>query len=272
MMPYATVAGERLFYALVEGDATRKKNLILVHGAGGDHTHWPAELRRMPRVNVYALDLAGHGRSEGKGRTSVDDYADSVHLFAQALSLETASVVGHSMGSAIAQTLALRRPPWLERVVLVGTGARLRVHPLILEGLQPSLTSDPATTSPASNFKTAIDTICRWAYGPHTSQQVLRRGHHQLLSVDPQVIYGDYIACNNFDVMERVKYITLPTLIIVGSADQMTPPKYGQYLHAQIPNAKLVEIKDGGHMMAVEKPVEVTQAVAHFLEILKADF
>ncbi len=254
-MPYVTVAGERLFYAHFEGDPTWKRNLILMHGAGGDHTHWPAELRRLAGSNVYALDLPGHGRSAGQGRTSVDEYADSVDLFVQALELGPASVAGHSMGGAIAQTLALRQPSWLVSVVLVGTGARLRVHPLILEGLK-------------TNFASTIDTICQWAYGPTTSEQALRKGRQQLLSVDPAIIYGDYAACNRFDVMDRVRVITQPTLIIIGSADQMTPPKYGQYLHEQIVGSELVQIKDGGHMMAVEKPVELAQAVARFLDVL----
>jgi pimeloyl-ACP methyl ester carboxylesterase len=262
-MPYTTVAGERLFYALVEGDPTGKRNLILVHGAGGDHTHWSAELRRLPNVNVFALDLPDHGRSGGRARSSVDDYADSVHLFAQTLELERASVVGHSMGGAIAQTLALRQPTWLDRIVLVGTGARLRVDPIILEGLRPASTGAP----PRASLEATIDTICQRAYGPATDEQILRKGRRQLRAVDHTVIYGDYIACDNFDVMDRVGEITLPTLIIVGSADQLTPPKYGQFLHKQIPNARLVEIMDGGHMMMVEKPTEVAQAVARFLEI-----
>jgi pimeloyl-ACP methyl ester carboxylesterase len=266
-MPYTAVAGERLFYALVEGDPIRKRNLILVHGAGGDHTNWPAELRRLPGANVYALDLPGHGRSTGQGRTSVDGYADTVALFAQAVGLERASVAGHSMGGAIAQTLALRRPSWLVSVVLVGTGARLRVHPLILEGLQLSGAAPSAAISRTS-FETTINTICQWQYGPTTSEQMQRKGRQQLLSVDPAVIHDDYVACNAFDVMDRVKDITLPTLIVTGSADKMTPPKYGQYLHHQIPGSQLVEIRDGGHMMAVEKPVEVTQAVARFLGAL----
>jgi pimeloyl-ACP methyl ester carboxylesterase len=153
-------------------------------------------------------------------------------------------------------------------VVLVGTGARLRVHPLILEGLHPSPTRDlPAGTS-KTDFEATIDTICQWAYGPSTSEQMLRKGRQQLLSVDPAVIHGDYAACNVFDVMDRVEDIALPTLVVTGSADQMTPPKYGHYLNDRIPNAQLVEIRDGGHMMAVEKPVEVAQAVAHFLEVL----
>ncbi len=265
-MPYTVVAGERLFYALVEGDPTHKRNLILVHGAGGDHTHWPAELRRLPGVNIYALDLPGHGRSGGQGRTSVTDYADSVHLFAQTLRLGRATVVGHSMGGAIAQTLALRQPSWLDRVVLIGTGARLRVHTLILEGLRLASTGDLSPGASKANFEATMDTICQWAYGPSTNQQILRKGRQQLLGVDPTVIYGDYNACNNFDVMDQVTGIKLPTLIIVGSADQMTPPKYSQYLYDQISGSQLVEIKDGGHMMAIEKPSEVAQAVTRFLE------
>ena len=79
---------------------------------------------------------------------------------------------------------------------------------------------------------------------------------------------GDYVACNAFDVSDRVGEITLPTLIITGSADQMTPPGCGEYLRDWIAGAQLVEIKDGGHMMAVEKPAEVAQAVARFLGAL----
>jgi pimeloyl-ACP methyl ester carboxylesterase len=171
------------------------------------------------------------------------------------------------MGGAIAQTLALRQPSWLDRIVLVGTGARLRVHPLILEGLRLVPAEDLPTSASKANLEAAIDTICRRAYGPSTDEQILRNGRRQLLDIDPTVIYADYNACDNFDVMDQVRDIKLPTLIIVGSGDQMTPPKYAQFLHEQIPNAQLVEIADGGHMVAVEKPAEVAQVVARFLEI-----
>ena len=86
--------------------------------------------------------------------------------------------------------------------------------------------------------------------------------------VDPVVAHGDYLACNSFDIMDRVREIKIPTLIITGSADLMTPSKYGQYLHDQISDAQWIDIKDGGHMMAVEKPAQVSQAVARFLEVL----
>ena len=172
------------------------------------------------------------------------------------------------MGGAIAQTLALRQPRWLAGVVLVGTGARLRVNPLILEGLRSASNESSQTDSSTTSFEASIDMICHWAYGPTVSEQILRKGRQQLLSVDPNVIYGDYIACDNFDVMERVREIELPTLIIIGSADQMAPPKYGLYLHEQIADSQLVEIRDGGHMMALERPAEVVQAATRFLKIL----
>jgi pimeloyl-ACP methyl ester carboxylesterase len=262
-MPYVSVAGERLFYALVEGDPTRQHNLVLVHGAGGDHTHWPAELRRLAGFNVCALDLPAHGRSGGRGRTAVEAHADSVHLFVETLAWEQASLVGHSMGGAIAQVLALCRPAWLAGVVLMATGARLRVDPQILEGL------NPASTSPGQ-FRQAIDMICQRAYGPTTSEQMLRKGRQQLLAVEPATIYADYVACDKFDLMDRVKDIRLPTLIMAGNADRMTPLKYAQYLRDQIPDSELVEIKDAGHMLALEKPLEVTRALTRFLKALSS--
>jgi pimeloyl-ACP methyl ester carboxylesterase len=198
----------------------------------------------------------------------VDDYADSVHLFVQTLGVKHASVIGHSMGGAIAQTLALRQPRWLTGVVLVGTGARLRVNPLILEGLRSASSERSPTDSPTESFEASVEMICQWAYGPTVSEQILRKGRQQLLTVDPNVIYGDYIACDNFDEMDRVKEIRLPTLVIFGTADQMTPPQYGLYLHEEISNAQLVEVAGAGHMVAVERPNEVSHAVARFLTML----
>jgi pimeloyl-ACP methyl ester carboxylesterase len=141
------------------------------------------------------------------------------------------------------------------------------VHPLILEGLRPTPAEDLPASASKADLEVAIDAICRRAYGPSTDEQILRNGRRKLLDTDPSVIFGDYNACDNFDVLDKVREIKLPTLIIVGSADQMTPPKYAHFLLEQIPNAQLVEIADGGHMVAVEKPSEVAQAVARFLEI-----
>jgi len=91
-MPYVTLAGERTFYAVYQSDVRGKHNLVLVHGAGGSHLDWPAPLRRLRGANVYALDLPGHGRSGGPGRSSIAAYRDFLLSFLDSLSLDRAVV------------------------------------------------------------------------------------------------------------------------------------------------------------------------------------
>jgi pimeloyl-ACP methyl ester carboxylesterase len=158
-MPYVTIVGERTFYALYQGDVRGKRNLVLVHGAGGSHLDWPSPLRRLREANVYALDLPGHGRSEGAGRSPIAAYRDFVLAFLDALDLEKAIVVGHSMGGAISLDLALHYPDRLDGLILVGSGARLRVAPAILTGI-------------LSDFEATVDLVCDYAFGPSASEQL----------------------------------------------------------------------------------------------------
>ncbi len=133
-MPYTTVDGQRTFYAYHAGPASPSPHLILVHGAGGSHLHWGAAVRNLHNANVYALDLPGHGRSEGPGHGTIADYAAFVVAFMDALDIQQAVIAGHSMGGATALTAALNHPQRVAGLLLVGTGARLRVLPRILEG------------------------------------------------------------------------------------------------------------------------------------------
>lgn len=258
-MPWINVAGETLFYTLYPGDITGRHNLVLVHGAGGSHIHWPAELRRLPGTNVYALDLPAHGRSGGHARATLQEYADTVHLFVLALGLRRTAILGHSMGGAIVQLLALRRPGWLERAIIVGSAARLRVQPDILEYLNPQTGQD--------GFEKALDLICQRMYGPQATRQMLLRGLQLLRAVSSSVLYADYLACAQFDCSDVVGNIAVPTLVICGSEDRMIAPEESCGLSQRIPNAQLVTIRGAGHMMIVEKPFEVAEAVARFLGV-----
>jgi pimeloyl-ACP methyl ester carboxylesterase len=253
-MPYVTVAGKKTFYALFQGDVRDKHNLVLVHGAGGSHLDWPAPLRRLREANVYALDLPGHGRSEGTGRSSIAAYRDFLFAFLDALGLERAAVVGHSMGGAIAIDFALHYPDRLAGLILVGTGARLRVLPAILTGI-------------LSDFEATVDLVCDYAFGPSASEQLKRLGRQRLLKTSPEVLHGDYAACDAFDVMERLGEVRCPTLVICGTADRLTPPKYSVYLYDHIPEAELVLVNAAGHMVMLEKPEVVTRAISKFILI-----
>ena len=251
-MPYVTVAGERIFYTLYQGDVQGKCNLVLVHGAGGSHLDWPAPLRRLKGANVYDLDLPGHGSSEGPGQSSIAAYRDFLLAFLGALGLERATVVGHSMGGGIALDFALHYPDRLVGLILVGSGARLRVAPAILIGI-------------LSDFEATVDLVCDYAYGPSISEQLKRLGRQRLLKTPPQVLHGDYAACDAFDVMERLGEVRCPTLVIGGTADMLTPPKYSIYLRDHIPGAELALVDAAGHMVMLEKPEVVAKAISRFI-------
>lgn len=263
-MPFVQIRDERIFYTHHPSDSAL--NLVLIHGSGGTHAHWPEGLRSLDLASVYALDLPGHGASGGKGRTSVQQYADFIQDFVQALGLENLVLAGHSLGGAIAQTLGLRRdgdgedgvirggdvtPPYLSLVglILVGTGARLRVDPAILDRL-------------LTDFPGAIDTICEFAFGPEASAELVAQCRAELLKNNPAVIHADYDACDRFDQMEAVSCIRVPTGVISGEADRLTPVKYGNYLYNKIPNAQHCVIPNAGHMMTLEKPEAITHCIA----------
>lgn len=254
-MPYVTIVGERIFYALYQGDVRGKRNLVLVHGAGGSHLDWPSPLRRLREANVYALDLPGHGRSEGAGRSSISAYRDFLLAFLDGLGLGRALVVGHSMGGAIALDFVLHYPDRLSGLVLVGSGARLRVLPAILTGI-------------LSDFEATVDLVCDYAFGPSATEQLKRLGRQRLLKTPPEVLHGDYAACDAFDVMERLGEVRCPTLVIGGTADRLTPPKYSVYLRDHIPGAELVLVDAAGHMVMLEKPEVVTRAISKFIASL----
>jgi pimeloyl-ACP methyl ester carboxylesterase len=254
-MPYVTVTGERTFYALYQGDVRGKRNLVLVHGAGGSHLDWPAPLRRLRGANVYALDLPGHGRSEGAGRSSIAAYRDFLLAFLDGLGLERVVVIGHSMGGAISLGFALHYPDRLDGLILVGSGARLRVAPAILTGI-------------LSDFEATVDLVCDYAFGPGATEQLKRLGRQRLLKTPPEVLHGDYAACDAFDVMERLGEVRCPTLVIGGTADRLTPPKYSVYLRDHIPGAELVLVDAAGHMVMLEKPEVVNKAISRFVASL----
>ena len=251
-MPHVDWPGARVWYAERRDSSSPYPPLVLVHGAGGSHLDWPAELFRLPGMTVLALDLPGHGRSPGPGRQSIDGYAGDVIGLMDALDLKRAIVGGHSMGGAVAQMMAINCPERVAGLILISTGARLRVHPDILS----SVLSDPASV---------YERLRAWMWAGPTSEQARRRWQARMAATEPGVVHGDYVACNAFDVMDRVSAIAAPALILVGTADRMTPPKFSAYLAAHIPGAQLVTVEGGGHLVMLEQPLVVAQAIAGWL-------
>jgi pimeloyl-ACP methyl ester carboxylesterase len=250
-MPFAETEYGKIHFSASSAD--NRKNLVLIHGSGGNHLGWPACARDLPGVNVFALDLPGHGSSEGQGQRRVEDYVRCVAQFVQNLGLTRVTLCGHSLGGAIVLSLALEKPDWLEKIVGVGTGARLRVNPAILEGIE-------------TNFEGSISLMEQFLYGPDADKQAIAAGQSLFKSIDPKVVLNDFLACDRFDVMEKISRIDIPTLVVAGTHDQLTPQKYGEYLAKNIPGAQLVVLSGAGHMMPLEKAEEFCLALENFIK------
>ena len=209
----------------------------------------------MSQATVYAIDLPGHGKSDGAGLHAVPDYGEAVLAWMDALGLGQVILAGHSMGGAIGLSLALDCPARIAGLILVGTGARLRVDPAVLEGAAEEAT-----------FPRTVADIIKRALGPKASPRLTRQAQERMLEVRPTVLRGDFLACNQFDVMERLGGLALPVLVLCGTADAMTPVKYSEYLASRISGAELVRVDGAGHMVMLERPAEVVQAMSGFLD------
>jgi pimeloyl-ACP methyl ester carboxylesterase len=204
-----------------------------------------------------AIDLPGHGRSPGPGFRGVADYAHFVVELARALGWDRFVLVGHSMGGAIALLTALYHPEYLAGLVLVDTGARLRVDPALLREAREAVLR---SRSPGSDRA--------WAFAPSTPQEVVDAVNVLTAGTDPSVTYGDWIADDTFDVMSRVSQIQVPTLAVCGAEDRLTPVKYHRFLEAQIPGCRLTIIEQAGHWVFWEQPEAFTRAVRALLDEL----
>jgi pimeloyl-ACP methyl ester carboxylesterase len=229
--------------------------LVLLHGAGGTHLHWPAQLRHLKSAQVYSIDLPGHGHSEGVGRQSVAAYAEAIVTWMGECALEKAVLTGSSMGGAIALWIALTRPERVVGLVLVGTGARLRVAEELLEG-----------TSLEGNFSRAVNQIIDWSFARDTPRSLKETAARRMRQTRFTVLHGDFLACDGFDVISELGKIRGPALIICGQEDRMTPMKYSRFLAERLADAELVEVPQAGHMVMLEQPVCVTESIRAFVQ------
>ncbi len=251
------IAGELFYFDSNKNQDKYLPTVVLIHGAGGFHLHWPKSLRRMMGFRVLALDLPGHGKSGGLGEQTIEGYAKIIRRWLDQIGVGRAIFVGHSMGGAIVQSIALSNPGYVNGSVLIGTGATLPINKDLLERL-----------SLGGNIDPVLDRIVRWSYSKIADPKLIKQARKKMDEIRPAVLYGDFLSCKDFDVSERISEIKTPTLIIVGEEDKMTPAKFSNYLYKQIKNSKLKVIPNAGHMVMIEKEYEVAKVLREFLEDL----
>ncbi|HEY5158756.1 MAG TPA: alpha/beta fold hydrolase [Anaerolineales bacterium] len=243
-----------LHYFLHEGGKPTRPPLVLIHGAGGDHLSWPPEIRGLSNVHIFALDLPGHGKSAGSGRQSVEEYADCVIDFMDALSLSRAVFVGHAMGGAIALTLALDNPERVAGIGLISSGPRLPIASSILEN-----SSNPAT------FLLAVQSLHDLMHISGSAANVKEQTIKKLSSIRQTLFQGDLRACDQFDVSTRLEAIETSALVVCGAEDKLTPRHFSDSLAERISGAALQTIDGAGHLVMLEQPRRVAGLLSVFL-------
>jgi pimeloyl-ACP methyl ester carboxylesterase len=234
-------------------------SIVLLHGAGFDHTTWALHSRWFAHhgFGVLAPDLPGHGRSAGAPLPTIPDMADWTAALLDAAGAASAKLVGHSMGSLIALETAARHPEKVTALSLIGTAAIMTVGPDLLKDAE-------------ANDHSAVDMVSIWGLGfqaelggslapglwmHYGAERVLERCR-------PGVLFNDLSACNAYqNALVAAARITVPATLILGERDMMTPARAGKALAAALPNSRTVVLSGAGHMMMVERPDELLAAL-----------
>lgn len=244
-----------MYYAESHDADPRRPALILVHAAGYDHHYWPMEIRRMSGWRVLAVDLPGHGRSEGRSRQSVDAYAQDLLAFLDALELYRVVLVGHSLGASIALQLALDQPDLLAGLGLIAASAHLEVPATLVDYF-----SNPLT------IPLGIQLYKQWAFSTQTSPAQMEAGLEALRTVRPAVLAGDWQAAVNFDLNADLACITAPAWVAAGGDDRLARLPCAHYLASSLPSAHLQVIPNAGHMLPLEQPAALAAGLRQFLD------
>jgi pimeloyl-ACP methyl ester carboxylesterase len=229
--------------------------LIFIHGSGANGNVWLLQKKRFPDADMP--DLPGH--PAGEVCTSVEEYSDWLHEYIQAKGYTDVVLAGHSLGGGIALMHAVKYPSDLKGIILVGSGGRLRVLPLIIEAISGKL------NDPQGWMKELVEPLYATV-----DEATLREIMPGMAAVGPAAQLNDFRCCDKFDIMEKVAQIKLPAHCIVGELDNMTPPKYSQYLVKSMPDCGISVIEGGSHLCFLEKPEPVNDAIAAFLKQLGA--
>ncbi len=253
-MATINVGGVSIFYDSGEGEAGQGQKIVLVYGAGGNSSRWRHQVKALAGgYSPFALDLPGHGLSGGQPCDQVFLYREWVKQFVDSLGLKKFVLAGHSMGGAIALDFALTYQAYLAGLILVSTGAKLRVDPARLESYRNG------------EFRAEW---ARMSYSPAASSLLVEKGVAEALAVDPAVRYADFLACDRFDVISRLGEIVTPALVVCGLDDVATPVKFSQHLAENIAGAELVLLPGTAHMAMLEQPQAVNEAMLNFLRAL----
>ncbi|MBS4200777.1 alpha/beta hydrolase [Bacillus sp. FJAT-49732] len=253
-MPFINLRRKKVYYEEIEqyqSDIT----ILFIHGGGGNHYIWKEHVNAFSENNnVIVFDLPGHGQSEGPAFSSIREYADIVYEFASSyLEGKKVVLVGHSMGGAIVQQMAVDGLNQIKGIVIVATGAKLEIPQEFLEQVRKGEFTQESFLA---------------GFSPKTSETVHQKVGNCLAQTPVDSTIQDFEALNEYDLSKSLDKINVPTLVIVGEDDILTPLELSHFLHESIPSSNLTVIPDAGHYVMSEQPEAFQKHVKSFINKL----
>ena len=266
-MPHITVStGTRTYYER----AGQGPPLILIMGTGLDRTHWSAQIEAYRSAfECISFDNRGTGRTSAPaGALSVRALADDASALMDALGIESAHVSGLSLGSCIAQELALNYPDRVRSLQLHGTWARADGYVARKFGAQMRLLDE-------LDLRGFYEVNVLWLLTPEYMRRHPQRVAERIDAIveaapSRATLREQYRANLEHDSLDRLAGITAPTLVTVGSFDVAVPPMYAREVAGAVPGAEYVEFEGGGHLHNLEQPEEFNRVTLEFLRRIQA--
>ncbi|OKH25855.1 alpha/beta fold hydrolase [Chroogloeocystis siderophila] len=254
-MSFIQVANRKVHYHAPLGlPSLGDRMMLLVHGAGGSCRHWEPVLAQLDAAECFpvAIDLPGHGASDGYVPESIDAVAEFLNAFLDSLGIEhPICYVGQSMGGLIGLQFALTYPDRVAQLVLMATSARIQLHP---DFLQQAITGQWNRETLWQSFAPEVP--------ENLKELVLGEFQHTRLKANA----SDFMGVSSVDLSSAVSALRLPTLILTGDDDVIISPRKSKMLHSQIDNSHLVTITGAGHYLHVEQPVKVASEILQFVK------
>lgn len=241
----------------IEPDRSRRP-VVLVHGAGMDHSVWRYLTRRLAGAGWAAVapDLPGHGHSGGSPLADIPAMAEWLARLCEKLELDSPRLVGHSMGSYVVLEMAAGHA--VAGLVLLGASSSMAVHP-DLQG------AADAHVPRAADFVVGWSHSGRTRFGPRADPGLWTMGmSSRLLESGLGSLGSDLRSCSVYDPMPSASTLACPVLVIVAGDDRMTTPADGRRLAAAIAGAEVATV-DSGHMSMIDSPREVERLVSSWL-------
>ncbi|MGE5088066.1 MAG: alpha/beta fold hydrolase [Candidatus Levyibacteriota bacterium] len=262
------IAGKDVYaYTGTRGHDPASPTMVFVHGAANDHSVFALQSRYFAwhGWNVLAIDLPGHGRSEGPALADVRSIADWIAAVVAACAgtspRRNAVLVGHSLGALAALECAARHPQSVAKIALLGPAVPMPV-------------SDDLLAAAARNDHVAYEMINGWSYAPgsqiggnrNPGLWMLGSAMRLMERTSEGVLSTDLLACHRYaDGLAAAAALRCPALVVMGERDVMAPPRNAKSLIGALPDAHSVTLPGCGHALTIEQPDAVLEALRSFI-------